>query len=70
MKILKPLWIFLGIIFTLLGIAGLLIPVVPQVPFFLAAAFCFSKGSRRIDKWLRGTKIYKKYIGRRKDRRG
>lgn len=68
MKIVKTLWIFLGFVFLLLGIVGLLIPVVPQVPFFLAAAFCFSKGSRRMNRWIRGTKIYRKYIGKRKEK--
>lgn len=61
MKFAKPFWIFLGFFFIILGIVGLLLPVVPQVPFFIAAAFCFSRGSRRLDKWIRGTKIYQKY---------
>lgn len=66
MKIVKTFWIFLGSVFTLFGIIGLLIPVVPQVPFLLAAAFCFSKGSRRMNRWIRGTKIYRKYSEKRK----
>lgn len=61
MKIIKPFWLILGFFFIVLGIIGILLPVVPQVPFFIAAAFCFSKGSKRIHKWICKTKIYQKY---------
>lgn len=36
----------------MLGIIGIAVPVMPTVPFVLLAAFCFSRGSPRCERWL------------------
>lgn len=60
----KILYISGGILFFLLGAIGLVIPVVPQVPFFLLSVYLFSKGSPRFEKKLKSTKIYQKYVSK------
>lgn len=62
MNLLKPLWILLGILSFGLGCAGIPLPVLPTTPFFLLAAFCFAKGSERLDSWFRNSKIYKNHL--------
>ena len=62
MRILKPIWIGLGFIFTGIGAVGIVLPVLPTTPFLLLAAFCFAKGSKRMDAWFRSTKIYKNHL--------
>lgn len=62
MKLLKPLWITAGIICLGLGCIGIPLPVLPTTPFFLCAAFCFAKGSKRLDSWFKNSKIYKKHL--------
>lgn len=37
-----------------LGVFGLIMPLVPGVPFFILAAWCFSRGSKRVHAWFAG----------------
>ncbi len=37
-------------------------PVVPQVPFFIISVILISKGSPTIEKKIKSTYIYKKYL--------
>jgi len=48
----RGFWFASGLFFLLLGIIGLLLPVVPQIPFLLAALFCFMRSSRRFKAWM------------------
>ena len=53
---------FLGIAFLILGIIGLLIPVIPQVPFFIAALLCFCGCIPGLRKWLTSITVYQRYL--------
>ena len=46
------LWLGAGVVSLALGAVGLALPVVPTVPFVLLAAWCFSRGCRRCERWL------------------
>jgi len=45
-------WLVAGGLALMLALAGLLLPLLPTVPFILLAAWCFSRGSRRIEQWM------------------
>ncbi|MDE5898317.1 MAG: YbaN family protein [Treponemataceae bacterium] len=62
MKLLKPLWIAFGFVCVALGAAGIPLPVLPTTPFLLLAAFCFARDSERVDRWFRGTRLYKEHL--------
>lgn len=42
----------LGFIFVALGILGIILPLIPGVPFLILAALCFSKSSPKLHHWL------------------
>ncbi|KAB2488331.1 hypothetical protein AZF06_22715 [Priestia endophytica] len=58
------LFFLLGFIALGIGIAGIILPVLPGGPFLLFASFCFAKSSKRIENWFQGTSFYKKYVER------
>ncbi len=61
-RIVKIILIILAFIFLGLGIIGIVFPVLPTTPFFLAASFFFAKGSERFNRWFTSTKLYKNYL--------
>ena len=65
MKNMNPfriLWIILGFICLGLGVIGIILPILPTVPFFMATVFCFAKSSKRHHGWVIGTNLYKKHL--------
>ncbi|WP_282709311.1 DUF454 family protein [Ligilactobacillus sp. Marseille-Q7487] len=58
----KILWFLLAAVSLVCGIVGLLLPVIPQVPFFLLFFYSLSKFSPRFHAWLTNTRLYQKYV--------
>lgn len=48
----KFLWAFLGLLCIALAVIGIVLPLLPTVPFLLLAAFLFAKSSERLHNWL------------------
>lgn len=42
-RVFRPLWLAGGLITAGLGLIGAVLPLLPTVPFFLLAAFCFAR---------------------------
>ena len=58
----RMLWLFLGCICLVLGTVGVVLPILPTVPFYMATVFCFAKGSKRLHQWFIKTGLYKKHL--------
>lgn len=61
-KVKSILFMILGFISLMLGIAGTVLPVLPGGPFYLFAAFCFAKSSKSVENWFKSTSLYKRYV--------
>ena len=56
-----PKLFIIGLFFILLGFVGLLLPIAPQVPFFIIGAICLMKSSNRIRDCVKQHALYKKH---------
>lgn len=61
------IFIICGTILLILGTIGIILPVMPTVPFYIGAAICFGKGSKKIDDWFKTTWMYHQYVKDFKD---
>lgn len=48
----RYLWAALGCLSLLCGFIGVVLPLIPTVPFLLLAAFFFARSSERLHNWL------------------
>ena len=58
----RYVWAGLGFLFFGLALVGVALPFLPTTPFALLAAFCFARGSERLNAWFKSTKLYKKVL--------
>lgn len=59
---LRILWVVAGFVCLGLGTAGVVLPILPTVPFYMATLFCFARSSERLHSWFLGTKLYKNHL--------
>lgn len=58
----KIVYILVGTLAFALGTIGTVLPVLPTVPFYLLATWCFAKSSRRLHDWLHAKPLYQKHM--------
>lgn len=51
-SVVRMLWVAAGTVFLAIGIAGVILPMLPGTIFLLAASACFVRGSERLHRWL------------------
>lgn len=56
-RTMRVVLVVLGFVFVAIGIAGLLLPLLPGTPFFLLAAACFARASARFYNWLLNNRV-------------
>lgn len=54
--------IILGCVCVALGVAGIVLPLLPTTPFLLVALWAFARSSPALDNWLRTHKTLGPYI--------
>lgn len=58
----RYVWMALGILCLVLGTIGVVLPILPTVPFYMATLFCFAKSSQKLHDWFTGSNLYKKHL--------
>ena len=58
----RILFVILGCLCLGLGTVGIVLPLLPTVPFYLATVFFFANSSKRLHDWFTGTKVYRKHL--------
>jgi uncharacterized membrane protein YbaN (DUF454 family) len=69
MSLLKFIYLIVALICVLLGTLGIFIPVLPTTPFYLLAAFLFTKSSKKLEIWFINTSMYKKHMIKIKEKK-
>ena len=55
-------WIILGTVCFVLGTVGIVLPILPTVPFYLVTVYSYARGSKRLHDWFVGTDLYKNHL--------
>lgn len=56
------IWMLLGFLCLAFGTIGIVLPILPTVPLYMAAVFCFAKSSEKLHTWFLSTGLYKKHL--------
>lgn len=62
MRLKRLLFLIVGCISLGIGCVGIVLPILPTVPFFLLTVFCFANSSQKLHDWFVGTSLYKKNL--------
>ena len=58
----RSLLLVIGWLSFLIGMIGVVLPILPTTPFLLLSAAFFAKSSKRCEAWLVSSKVYKRYV--------
>ena len=62
MKLKQIIFLIIGCLSLALGCVGIVLPILPTVPFFLLTVFCFANSSQKLHDWFIWTQMYKKHL--------
>ena len=58
----KGLLLLAGSVSLLLGIVGMVLPLIPATPFVLLSAYCFGRSGSRFHGWLMENRYFGEYV--------
>lgn len=61
--VVRYVFLAIGAISFVLGTAGIVIPLLPTVPFYMLTLFCLARGSERFHRMFLESSLYQKTVG-------
>ena len=61
--VIRYIFLTIGAISFALGTAGIVLPLLPTVPFYMLTLFCLARGSERFHRMFLESSLYKKTVG-------
>ena len=61
-KLSRVFWFSLGVIFTGIGLIGIVVPGLPTTPLMILAAACFAKSSQRFYNWIINNRMFGEHV--------
>ena len=61
--VVRYIFLTIGAISFCLGTAGIVLPVLPTVPFYMFTLFCLARGSERFHRMFLESSLYQKTVG-------
>lgn len=61
--VIRYIFLTVGAISFALGTAGIVLPILPTVPFYMLTLFCLARGSERFHKMFLESSLYQKTVG-------
>ena len=58
--VIRYIFLTIGAISFCLGTAGIVLPILPTVPFYVLTLFCLARGSERFHRMFLESQLYKK----------
>ena len=60
--VVRYVFLTIGAISFALGTAGIVLPLLPTVPFYMLTLFCLARGSERLHKMFLASSLYQKTV--------
>lgn len=54
----RYLFLTIGVLAVVLGLVGVVLPIMPGLPFFVLALWAFARGDQRIHNWFAGHPLF------------
>ena len=61
--VVRYIFLTIGAISFALGTAGIVLPILPTVPFYMLTLFCLARGSERFHRMFLESSLYQKTVG-------
>jgi len=69
-RVRRALFVALGVLCVVIGVAGVFLPGVPTTEFIIAASYLFARSSPRLEGWLEGNRWFGPMLRRFRETRG